>query len=164
MQYYNDKISTMLKWFVTRKRSTKPKQVWPLMTKTKIMKQRLANTIESFYLSNSNNKVEGLVIFQRYFSRHHILVAASAEDYLNGVFTTRRAIIAYTQNIMMWLTMVRFQLIAFFHHINWINVLTANPLMAFDRQDILAEAITALLFMAAYFGKFNLINYSLYGW
>ena len=118
--------------------------------------QRVAWTVQRKFIPHFEDKdkrVEGLAIFHEYFSSHHILVSRTAEEYINGIFPRDRAIIAYSQNLIMWLAVVRFQIIAFFGKIEWVSVAMGNPFFLLDRGDIAAEAMAFLCALGAYFGK-----------
>ena len=126
---------------------------------------RLAWTVQRKFnpqFEDKDKRVEGLAIFHEWFRDHHILVSRTAEEYINGIFPRDRAIIAYTQNLMMWLALIRFEIITFFGKIKWVSVATANPFIFLDRGDLAAQTLAFLCAIGAFFGKlssFELTNY-----
>ena len=119
---------------------------------------RLAWTVQRKFnpqFEDKDKRVEGLAIFHEWFRDHHILVSRTAEEYINGIFPRDRAIIAYTQNLMMWLALIRFEIITFFGKIEWISVATANPFIFLDRGDLAAQTLAFLCAMGAFFGKLS---------
>ena len=122
--------------------------------------QKLAWTVQRKFrprFEDKDKRVEGLAIFHEYFRDHHILVSRTAEEYINGIFPRDRAIIAYTQNLMMWLAFLRFEIIAFFGRIEWVTVAMGNPFILFERGDIAAQTVAFLCALGAYFGKLTLL-------
>lgn len=118
--------------------------------------RQLAWTVQRKFnpkFAEKDTRVEGLAIFHNYFTSHHVLVSATAEQYINGIFPRDRAIIAYGQNIIIWLTCIRFQIIAFFGQYEWANIFTANPFMFVKRPNIWAEALFFTILLSSYFGK-----------
>lgn len=117
--------------------------------------RRIAWTVQRKFHVNFEDKdkrVEGLAIFHEYFRGHHILVSRTAEEYINGIFPRNRAIIAYTQNLMMWLAVIRFEFLTFFGQFEWASIAAANPFIFFDRPDIASQASAFLCGLGGYFG------------
>mgnify|MGYP004532818741 CR=1 FL=1 len=117
--------------------------------------RKLAWTVQRKFVpqfEDKDKRVEGLAIFHEYFRDHHILVSRTADEYINGIFPRNRAIIAYSQNLMMWLAFIRFEVITFFGKTQWVSIATANLFLFLDRPDIGAQALGFLCVIGAYFG------------
>lgn len=97
-------------------------------------------------------KVEGMAIFHKYFSSNHILVTRNAEQYYNGIVERRRALIAYTQNIIIWLFAIKFQILALIRD-EKVDLIFANPVALLKRPDIAAQGLSILTTLFGYIGK-----------
>ena len=71
---------------------------------------RLKTKFQRIYFTN-NDRVIGIDLFHDYFQYQVLLVSRNAEEYIAGIYPRHRAFIAYGQNLNMWLTAIRFQLL-----------------------------------------------------
>ena len=71
---------------------------------------RLKTKFQRIYFTN-NNRVIGIDLFHDYFEYQVLLVSRNAEEYIAGIYPVHRRVIAYGQNLNVWLTIIRFQLL-----------------------------------------------------
>ena len=103
-------------------------------------------------IPDMRGKVEGMAIFHHYFTNNHILVTRSSYQYYNHIIERRRAIIAYTQNINIWLLGIKFQILALIRD-ERIDIMFANPFALLSRPDIVAQIGALLCFIFGFIGE-----------
>ena len=80
-------------------------------------------------------KVKGMAIFHQYFVNNHILVSKSMEQYYNGIVERRRALIAYAQNLNIWVLGIKFQILAFIRD-ERLDLICANPFIPYQNLSL----------------------------
>ena len=71
---------------------------------------RLKTRFQRIYFKDKD-RVIGIDLFHDYFQYQVLLVSRNAEEYIAGIYPVHRRIIAYGQNLNMWLTVIRLQLL-----------------------------------------------------
>ena len=99
--------------------------------------------------------VNVLVNFETYLNRNYILLHKTSDDYVNNKSIDRkRAFIAYTQNINIWLFAIKFQILALFRD-QWLDLLLGNPALPLSRPEIVVQAVAIICYLIGYFGNIS---------
>ena len=98
-------------------------------------------------------QVVGLVNFELYLNTNYIFVSESSDDYVNNKSVDRRrALIAFTQNINIWLFAIKWQILAIFRN-ERIDNLLANPMVPLSRPRIPAQVLAILCVLFGFIGN-----------
>ena len=97
--------------------------------------------------------VDVLVNFERIISKYYILVHKTIDDYIkNKSIDRKRAFIAYTQNINIWLFAIKWQILAIFRN-QMLDILLANPVLSISKQEIVAQALALVCYLVGFCGN-----------
>ena len=100
-----------------------------------------------------NENVDVLVNFERYLGRKYILITKSSDDYVNNKSIDRkRAFIAYTQNINIWLFAIKWQILALFRD-ERLDLLLGNPTLTLFKPEIADQAMAIVCYMIGFIGN-----------
>ena len=100
-----------------------------------------------------NENVDVMVNFERLLTRNCILVPKTSDDYVNNKSIDRkRAFIAYTQNINIWLFAIKFQILALFRD-QRIDLLLGNPSLILSKPEIALQGVAFLCYMIGFYGN-----------
>ena len=112
------------------------------------------NEIES-NSSNISDRVEGVLKFEEYILRNHLMVFKTIEDYFNGVYPMKRKIIAYTQVAICWMFVIKLQFNSLIHN-KYFDVLTGNIVaMYIHRHDIVTQLLVFGVICMSFIGEFK---------
>ena len=102
-------------------------------------------------VKDMRGKVKGMAIFHHYFEKNHILVTRNTNQYYNHIIERRRAFIAYTQNINIWLLGIKFQILALIRD-ERIDIMFANPFALLSRPDIVPQIVALVCYIFGFIG------------
>src|ERR1700761_2784941 len=94
-----------------------------------------------------------LINFERYLSQNYILLHKTSDDYVNYKSIDRkRAFIAYTQNINIWLFAIKWQILALFRD-QRLDLLLGNPALPLSRPEIVLQALAIICYLLGFIGN-----------
>ena len=130
---------------------------------------RLKTKFQRIYFKDKD-RVIGIDLFHDYFQYQVLLVSRNAEEYIAGIYPFYRRLIAYGQNLNMWLTAIRFQLL-FWSEDKWLKDWLGDPfvldspmigrLLNMTLSMLIAVATTIGKLMALFGGISNLKSFQL---
>ena len=105
------------------------------------------------HLKKREDHVDVLVNFERFVSRKYILIHKTSDDYVNNKSIDRkRAFIAYTQNINIWLFAIKWQILVLFRD-ERLDILLANPALPLSKPIIVLQVLAILCYMIGFIGN-----------
>ena len=100
-----------------------------------------------------NENINVMDNFETLLSRNCILVPKTSDDYVNNKSIDRkRAFIAYTQNINIWLFAIKWQILALFRD-QRLDLLLGNPTLPLSRPDIVVQAVAIVCYLLGFIGN-----------
>ena len=100
----------------------------------------------------STERLEGIVIFYEFLNENYLLIHKNADEFFTGQYKKGRAFITVSQNILLWLFALRFQILAWTES-NTVDIILGSPLIFFDRPEFTAQPISLLATLLSIIGQ-----------
>ena len=107
--------------------------------------------VRNKFTDNGEAKVEGMSESYNFFRDNHIVQHKCSEDYFDGIFPKKRKYICYAQNIILWISAIRFLILSVVKN-EIIDILLANILIKLDRPVLPGLCLTLTITMFSFMG------------